>query len=119
MRTREERNVYDRKYYQDNKEKIKEYERQYYKQYYENNKDKYQEYYEKHKKRYQEYYQEKKDIISKNHRLLDYEKKLELQKYNQLYYRNRKKCKRQIHYNVQQVSEPSTLITEGKFIVEF
>ena len=119
MRNLEKRIIYDRKYYQDNKEKMKEYERQYYKQYYEQNKNKYHGYYEKHKKIYQEYYQKKKDIISKNHRLVDYKKKLELQQYNRLYYRNRNKCKKQIYYNVPQVSEPITLITEGKFIIEF
>ena len=119
MRSEEERKAYARKYYQDNKEKMKEYERQYYKQYYEKNKDKFHGYYEKYKTRYQEYYQKKKDTISKNHRLLDYEKKLELQKYNRLYYRNRKKYHRQIYYSIQHESEPSTLITEGKFIVEF
>ena len=114
MRTEEERKAYARKYYQDNKEKMKEYERQYHKQYYEKNKDKFHGYYEKCKTRYQEYYQKKKDTISKNHRLLDYKEKLELKKYNRLYYINKKKYKRQIYYNI-----PPTLITEGKFIVEF
>ena len=56
--------------------------------------------------------------MAPHHRLVDYKKKLELQQYNRLYYRNRNKCKKQIYYNVPQVSEPITLITEGKFIIE-
>ena len=121
MRTEEERKAYARKYYQDNKEKMKEYERQYYKQYYEKNKDKFHGYYEKCKTRYQEYYQKKKDTISRNHRFLDYEKKLELQEYNRLYYRNRNKCKTKIYPKIQLESVPISeiAVTKGKFIIEF
>lgn len=78
---KEQRNQYNKKYYQNNKERLKEYQqknRERRKEYYHNNKDKGKEYYQNSKKHRKEYRQTHKEHISEMRRKRHYREKYNL-----------------------------------------
>lgn len=107
--------MYDKIYYEKNKERIRDYQKLYYEKYKERIIQNQKEYYKNNKQNYAQYYANNKEKLAKNYKSRDYKRKLELREYNRLYYLHRNKCKLEAD---KLNSEQLTSIAQGKFLIE-